>query len=92
MVENLFGFVTVGIEINFGLAIDGTLAGLRIVAIDGSWGNETGEGVESFLVFAFAAETCGSADARQVDVANEGSTEIVDADFGAGVFQVSKEK
>ena len=91
-VEDLFGFVAAGIEIDFGLAVDGTLAGLRIVAIDGGGRDEAGEGVESFFVFAFAAETCGGADAGQVDVAQEGAVQVVDADFGARVFQVSQEK
>ena len=92
MVENLFGFVTGGIEIDLGLAVDGTLAGLRIVAIDGGRGNKTGEGVESFFVLALPAEAHGGADAGQVDGAQEGSGEVVDANFGARVFQVCQEK
>ena len=63
-----------------------------IVAIDGGWRSEAGEGVESFFVFALAAEASGGADAGQVDVAQERAGEVVDADFGAGVFQVSQEK
>ena len=92
VVENLFGFVTTGIEVDFGLAEDRALAGCGIVAIDGGGRDETGEGVEGLFVLAFAAETYGGADAGQVDVAQERALQVVDADFGASVLQVSQEK
>ena len=86
MVEDLFSFETGRIEINFGLAEDFALGGSGIVAINRRGIGKAGEGVEGFFLFALAAEAGGGADAGQVDVADEGSVKVVDADFGAGVF------
>ncbi len=88
----MFGFIEGGIEVDFGLAEDGALGGYGIVTIDGGGRDEAGKGVKSFFVFAFAAEARGCADAGQIDVVEERAVEIVDADFGAGVFQISEKK
>src|SRR5262249_31634945 len=37
VVEDLFGFVAAGIEVDFGMAVDRALSSLRIVMIDRGW-------------------------------------------------------
>jgi len=68
-VEDLLGFVTGGIEINFGRAEDGALAHLGLVAVNRVWYGEAGKEVEGFFIFALAAESGCGADAGQIDVA-----------------------
>ena len=60
--------------------------------VNGGRRNETGKRIESFFVFALAAETNSGTDAGQVDVAQVRAFQIVDADFGARVFQIAKQK
>src|ERR1700690_4299613 len=61
-VEHLFGFVEAGIEIDFRLAVYGTLSGYGIVTINSCRRNKAGEGVKGFFFRAFAAEARGGAD------------------------------
>src|ERR1700675_4206929 len=44
VVENLFGFVARGVEVDFRLTVNGALARDRIVTIDGVGRSEAGEG------------------------------------------------
>src|SRR5262249_29284572 len=92
VVEDLFGFVTARVEIDFRLAVDLALAGLHVVTINGRRRGETGEGVKRLAVFTLPAETVGRAHAGQFDFARELPVKIEELDLRARVFQIRRDE